>query len=1325
MSSASMGAGDYLCVTLRGAPPWGFQLRRGPEPHCPLRVSEVDEGGRAAAAGLCQGDEVVSLNGEPCADLSLAEAVALVDAPADSLQMLVKRCGVLEISDTPLERTYSKEAGPGEGLESTTLQIWPPGAPARQLYLSESQDEAYYGETESDTELPGGARLGREREHPRERSSAGVPLSGSFTPGKVVELQLSLSDHSLEDPRGRGGSTLGGTLERDGSLDLPPAGFHTEIFQTSTSTATSTQSFSVLRRGSGRGGDPLSSSSSLGQVEVTLQPPRRARRREEVFFCRTESSLSGCVDSPEEGGPREAPPASVSFGISTEGAGPAEEWDSESERDLSRPDKHHARHSRLRRSESLSEKQVKEAKSKCKRIALLLTAAPNPNNKGVLMFKRHRQRAKKFTLVSYGTGEQEPKDEDEEDEGDAIEVTFLATSESELDEDFFTDVQRRGSIVTFDWDTGLLEIEKQLGDGEEMERLPETKGKGALMFAKRRQRVDQITAEQEEMRRQGIPVEDHRDIESIQVTQHSSYQVQENSTYTQARTEHQGQAYIDVQKQTQQQKQQYSVSHSMNGVVHHQTSEVQKSIVTNKTARPFGGVQNRVPAPFSSTRSVNSPVSEPQGFSDNRYRVVLPPVAVNTHAQIWSPTGSGEQIASRDERISVPAIKTGILQDTRKRSTSKPMFTFKEPPKVSPNPDLLNLLHKGDKRQTGFESGPEEDYLSLGAEACNFLQSQAVKQKTPPPVAPKPSINPASPPWSPQPQAANQASSQPTLNEAHTAVTAAAAVPPQRQQTEHTWSPSQTQAQPAEHTWSPPQKQAQPAAPQQTAAAVWSPAQPQAQPAAPQQTIAAVWSPAQPQQQQQPPARAPAQTYTPPQQLANTWSQPQSPASAPLPARSVATAYMPRAKTPPTTPISNVASAGGMGPAFEMPALRGRGAELFAKRQSRMEKFVVDSETVQANKVRSPSPTPSLPNSWKFSPNVRAPPPLAYNPIHSPSYPPGAMKSQPQSSTAGKTKTKGKTTTKVMHALDVMKHQPYQLNSSLFTYGPATDAKGPAPKSTPAPAKQPLQYEPSAAVKPAGHMNAAYPVSQPQPPHYGFEPSSPAIHDGSFKPAANAYVVPSFTLPPKAESIAGVYMAPRPRFSAKKSGVAAQEISRRYSLSLPRRMPSMSGYDSPVHSPVFMPSKGPFDRQPSWMDKSVKPPSPWEAAARNPLGLVDAAFSYQNLQQSIASNVISAAHRKSLPEPPAAWKDRVSYESSQRGRLQHQRSSSYTSPSKSSMSAPASTVQYGSPCRYAYQPQRSMTDSNIRGLGAGPDYGAYGRSVSDPNYNIYPRAWRR
>ncbi|KAK5893605.1 hypothetical protein CgunFtcFv8_006463 [Champsocephalus gunnari] len=41
---------------------------------------------------------------------------------------------------------------------------------------------------------------------------------------------------------------------------------------------------------------------------------------------------------------------------------------------------------------------------------------------------------------------------------------------------------------------------------------------------------------------------------------------------------------------------------------------------------------------------------------------------------------------------------------------------------------------------------------------------------------------------------------------------------------------------------------------------------------------------------------------------------------------------------------------------------------MFAKRQSRMEKYVVDSETVEANKAtRAPSPVASLPNEWKYT----------------------------------------------------------------------------------------------------------------------------------------------------------------------------------------------------------------------------------------------------------------------------------------------------------------------------------------------------------------------
>lgn len=127
---------------------------------------------------------------------------------------------------------------------------------------------------------------------------------------------------------------------------------------------------------------------------------------------------------------------------------------------------------------------------------------------------------------------------------------------------------------------------------------------------------------------------------------------------------------------------------------------------------------------------------------------------------------------------------------------------------------------------------------------------------------------------------------------------------------------------------------------------------------------------------------------------------------------------------------------------------------MFAKRQSRMEKFVVDSETVEANKAsRSTSPAASLPNEWKYTPNVRAPPPRAYNPIQSPFYPPAATKQPPASSPSTKAKKKDQEkpmpAPKPLNVIDVMKHQPYKLDSALFIFGPGAEAaKPPAPKPT-------------------------------------------------------------------------------------------------------------------------------------------------------------------------------------------------------------------------------------------------------------------------------------
>lgn len=54
-------------------------------------LPQVEEGGRAFLAGVQEDDEVVSLNGEPCTDLTLLRAFALIDTSIDCLQLLLKR----------------------------------------------------------------------------------------------------------------------------------------------------------------------------------------------------------------------------------------------------------------------------------------------------------------------------------------------------------------------------------------------------------------------------------------------------------------------------------------------------------------------------------------------------------------------------------------------------------------------------------------------------------------------------------------------------------------------------------------------------------------------------------------------------------------------------------------------------------------------------------------------------------------------------------------------------------------------------------------------------------------------------------------------------------------------------------------------------------------------------------------------------------------------------------------------------------------------------------------------------------------------------------
>lgn len=632
---------------------------------------------------------------------------------------------------------------------------------------------------------------------------------------------------------------------------------------------------------------------------------------------------------------------------------------------------------------------MKEAKTKCRTIASLLTDAPNPHSKGVLMFKKRRQRAKKYTLVSFGSVD-EDRCYDEED-------GVFPTSESEFDEEGFSDA--RSLTNHSDWDNTYLDIEKPTEQSvreqiQPQQGLSEASGRGAQLFEKQRQRagkhtVEQVPAQKSEeqppatllthsmgnreapipQKAEKAPLSVH--LEAIQVSSQlpspSPAQLQSPSVIFGGETPQGPQSVTGIfnrsarpftpgfsgqrpvtssvtfrplvpKKNSESPGGQGTVIPPFSPVspgttaLPPATSEVQAScsasslvslyIPTTPSSVQAPGIGNSVEVKPSSNTSRTSTASiylstpsrpagdtikaapqpplpsQAQGSTSSSLYIspvpqqpYQPPIQPFAGTAPATPRPASEPFASREQRIAMPAPRTGILQEARRRNNKKPMFkSVEEKKKNSPNPELLSLVQtldvkpKGDHPGAGFESGPEEDFLSLGAEACNFMQSSSRKFKTPPPIAPKP-----------------------------------------------------------------------------------------------QQSKA-------------------------PDGLVN-----------------------------------------GTSPAHNISHLQGKGAELFAKRQSRMDKFVVEATTTPASKPRTPSPTPSLPSSWKYSPNIRAPPPIAYNPLHSPFYPLAASKSQ-SSKTESKVK-KAPSQKSGIKAIDFLRHQPYQLKSAMFCFGETPNSGAQVPVS--------------------------------------------------------------------------------------------------------------------------------------------------------------------------------------------------------------------------------------------------------------------------------------
>uniref|UniRef100_A0A8C5HH19 Synaptopodin 2-like b n=1 Tax=Gouania willdenowi TaxID=441366 RepID=A0A8C5HH19_GOUWI len=517
----------------------------------------------------------------------------------------------------------------------------------------------------------------------------------------------------------------------------------------------------------------------------------------------------------------------------------------------------------LQRGESLVEKQVKEARTKCRSIASLLTDAPNPNSKGVLMFKKRRQRAKKYTLTCFGKTEEEGGSSALTNKSLGLDTSGHQTPQ------LAPTVTQSPRLEVSGLDSSITNISLNMSPPA----VVMTNG-GSVNVS--RANVVLSSPNQTPVR----SLNGHHDHPECAPT-------------------------LDPGPN--------QAADSLSCVSSNPSS-------LNRTARPFypGPLSSRPtvtsskhsspPACGSPLHSLLTPccptatsfesfitcISSPPNFfphppdlsplnqhhpAPHATQPLQPPSCSNIPVVVTpapQQASTIDSLATREERISIPAARTGILHDARRRSNKKPMFSAIRKKDVCVNPDLLSMVQNMDDHfgkapaaepgvptntDAGHESGPEEDWLRLGAEACNFMQAQRATR--PPPVAPKP----------------------------------------------------------------------------------------------------------------------------------------QAP---------------------------------------EVPQLGGKGGQLFARRQHRMDRYTVErSPSVAAApyspaQTREPSPTPSLPATWKYSPNIRAPPPISYNPLLSPSCPLKAQKKQDmtKSGTAG---PKGKKAS--LKPVDIMSHQPYQLNSSLFSYG--------------------------------------------------------------------------------------------------------------------------------------------------------------------------------------------------------------------------------------------------------------------------------------------------
>uniref|UniRef100_A0A3B4AV68 Synaptopodin 2-like protein n=1 Tax=Periophthalmus magnuspinnatus TaxID=409849 RepID=A0A3B4AV68_9GOBI len=691
--------------------------------------------------------------------------------------------------------------------------------------------------------------------------------------------------------------------------------------------------------------------------------------------------------------------------------------------ELSTTYKDKARQAKLPRGESQVERQVKEARTKCRSIASLLTDAPNPNSKGVLMFKKRRQRAKKYTLTCFGKA---PEDKGSETEGETEEEGGSSIlSGSEVDEEGFS--------ASYDptWDSGYLDLlERRSSACLDTLAYQDSKLENGIAN-------QPISSSYIPMSPPAMPLTNGGAVEvsraSVMLTPPSQPPIPSQNT------------------------QQDNPSYDLNTTF----SPSAANNVLNRTARPF------TPGPSTSSRpSVTSVMFRPP--QPKPISSPAAPVTAVSMMTLSPPRQPDAKRAVSSTSLYIPA-RNANGNSTEASSIHSPPSSLSSATTISqPNPNHPTFSPQSSINPT-FNPQIPQHVTSPVTPNYQYASGVPPMSHPYPPQAPNfpPSMNPVynSPTQQQAPPTPNcqYASNAPPISQLY--------IPDANQMP--TQPPPSTPANSYFNTQVPmASSSVQPSPPVPSNDSLASREQRIAVPA----VRTGILSEARKRSQKKPMFSAlQSKDVNPnpdllsiiqnmddskgPNNEANggvsipeaghesgpeeDWlrlgaeacnfmqaqRQPKPPPVAPKPKG----ASVPQLQELPQTP--------------QMPVLGGKGGQLFAKRQNRMDRYVVERSPSVAGMPYSPaqtresSPTPSLPATWKYSSNIRAPPPINYNPLLSPSCPLVAQKKQ-EPPKSGSVKTK-KTPRK---PVDLMNHQPYQLNSSLFSYGGGANQDIPNPQ---------------------------------------------------------------------------------------------------------------------------------------------------------------------------------------------------------------------------------------------------------------------------------------